>query len=1426
MLRLSKFYCQLIMAVLLSFQSFAQKGKILMPYTPPANTVPNDGSGVCGLDISLNSLRHDAPFIAREEQMNRQIMNYQQRGLNNDTLVVPVVFHIISQDPSAVPDWVLLNALKDLNDAFAKRGAYAAGNGADTKIRFCLSKKDPDGGSTTGITRTKSYFSTHLNPVTEDAKLKNLVQWDPARYINIWYVSSMDMEGFAEFICGKWTRTKVGGYATMPPGGGTLDGIVVTAFGNMLTHEMGHYLGLYHTFEGRNCFNNNCATDGDRVCDTPPDRSMGNSFSCSSPENSCGTDTLSNYSNGFFNVDVPDQISNFMDYGNDACHNEFTQGQADRMTAVINTQRSGLLQNECDNPCDQNIVTAFTRNNAYPLPGDSISFTNTSTGAASYQWLVNDMVVSTNIDFGYTFNTVGKYKVTLKAYNGLPCFASYTDYVIVNCGVVARFYTDKRTIASKIPVYPDALIFTNTSENASSWKWMMSNDKGMTEQVISTDKDLVYVFPSPANYTVRLIATNGKCTDTSNFFNIPVADPTQDGVAYMNTVNCYQQTKVRVTLFACNNGYATIPANTPISFYDGDPRQGNANKIGTTFYLPDSITGHCCGFLYTHILDVQRPGLDLLYMVFNDSGNTKPLALPNTSLIENNYANNIMVASNFRWRTAVLPPSAILEPGDTLQLVAQAGPGGVASYAWSPALNLSCTTCGNPYLVADSDRVKRMIATSQFGCVDTAYTNIKVPPADDFTIELNQVECAGADSLYVNFTIRNGFKRGTIPKGLVVSFYDGNPLSPASNILPATFSVPANVNAKQFTYSRLIKAMGTGKLYAVVNDSGTVHPLVLPNTPKLEKDYSNNIHSFDYVKFKVTAAPLTATLEPGDTLQLTAAASPGTVASYTWSSPKLLSCTVCQNTDLVADSNRIKMVIAVNRFGCRDSAFVDIKVPPANDYTVAINDMQCAAGDKLYINFTLYNSFKRGVIPKGITVAFYDGDPALATTHLLPPVYSVQDTAIAKQFTYSGFVKGIPSGSVYAVVNDSGKVVPVQLPNNIHLPEKDYTNNGAGYSYTPEIVQLQPMDTTVFRTSSFPVKINTTIYNPSSTQWFAGYGYTLSCNQCASPVVQVFDSTKVIMQTENKYGCLIKGTSVINIFPPDMTIRIIETNCYSNSTTLVKFTICMNNNYDSVYANIPVSFYDAVPGSGANLLSPVFYTRRIQPGNCYTYQHIIATPATGKLFAMVNDKGANYGTVPVKQYDETNYNNNVANADVIPFNISIQPADTSIARLGTVQLNSSVTGGVLSAWLWKQDPFLSCTNCLNPVVTPGYTKQYVLIAHNEYACTDTAYAVVKTFTGGLINIPSAFSPNRDGLNDIFYILAATGVSTVKEFAVFDRWGQKVFETGNISPNDPRYGWDGTNKGEEAAPGTYVYLVKIPGANGKDQVYKGTIILIR
>jgi PKD repeat protein len=81
------------------------------------------------------------------------------------------------------------------------------------------------------------------------------------------------------------------------------------------------------------------------------------------------------------------------------------------MNAVIQTQRSGLLQNACDKPCNENISASFQREKAYPLPGEMVSFTNASTGATTFQWQVDDVLAGNDAGFAYTFPAPGKYKV-------------------------------------------------------------------------------------------------------------------------------------------------------------------------------------------------------------------------------------------------------------------------------------------------------------------------------------------------------------------------------------------------------------------------------------------------------------------------------------------------------------------------------------------------------------------------------------------------------------------------------------------------------------------------------------------------------------------------------------------------------------------------------------------------------------------------------------------------------------------------------------------------------------------------------------------------------------------------------------------------------------------------------------------------------
>ena len=107
---------------------------------------------------------------------------------------------------------------------------------------------------------------------------------------------------------------------------------------------------------------------------------------------------------------------------------------------------------------------------------------------------------------------------------------------------------------------------------------------------------------------------------------------------------------------------------------------------------------------------------------------------------------------------------------------------------------------------------------------------------------------------------------------------------------------------------------------------------------------------------------------------------------------------------------------------------------------------------------------------------------------------------------------------------------------------------------------------------------------------------------------------------------------------------------------------------------MPVSFYDGNPLNGnAHLLQPTFYTQEKLPGACDTFLHVVNTPITGNLYAVVNDKGVNRSLTPDKAFEETNYLNDTASSDVIPFIATVNPVDTSISRNSSVQLDASVT---------------------------------------------------------------------------------------------------------------------------------------------------------
>ncbi|MCB2376464.1 T9SS type A sorting domain-containing protein [Hymenobacter sp. BT635] len=244
-------------------------------------------------------------------------------------VTVPVVVHVIhTGGANNISDAQINDAMRILNEDFSKRNADTSNviaafqaRYANVGFRFRLAKRDPSGNCTSGITRT---YSTLTN--IGDNQVKSLIVWDQSRYLNIWVCTSAN---------------GALAYATSPCWGGPNDGVVVkhdnlgsigTSLGTSkalrsLTHEVGHYFGLPHTWStalsGLPGLPAYCATD-DGIADTP--NTIGSLGGCNLAFSPC-TDA-----NG---QPILANVQNYMDYSD--CAAMFTTGQKTVMRASLQT---------------------------------------------------------------------------------------------------------------------------------------------------------------------------------------------------------------------------------------------------------------------------------------------------------------------------------------------------------------------------------------------------------------------------------------------------------------------------------------------------------------------------------------------------------------------------------------------------------------------------------------------------------------------------------------------------------------------------------------------------------------------------------------------------------------------------------------------------------------------------------------------------------------------------------------------------------------------------------------------------------------------------------------------------------------------------------------------------------------------------------
>jgi gliding motility-associated-like protein len=150
---------------------------------------------------------------------------------------------------------------------------------------------------------------------------------------------------------------------------------------------------------------------------------------------------------------------------------------------------------------------------------------------------------------------------------------------------------------------------------------------------------------------------------------------------------------------------------------------------------------------------------------------------------------------------------------------------------------------------------------------------------------------------------------------------------------------------------------------------------------------------------------------------------------------------------------------------------------------------------------------------------------------------------------------------------------------------------------------------------------------------------------------------------------------------------------------------------------------------------------------------------------------------------------------------------------------SSTDNAMQPSYAWTPAEGLSCSNCPNPLANPQTTTTYTLTLTDANGCssTDTVRVIVENKCGNVF-VPNAFSPDTDGNNEVLYVYG--NCITILEFMIFDRWGEKVFQT-----NDKTVGWDGKLKGVLMNENVFIYYLHATLKNGEEVTKKGNITLI-
>lgn len=770
--------------------------------------------------------------------------------------------------------------------------------------------------------------------------------------------------------------------------------------------------------------------------------------------------------------------------------------------------------------------------------------------------------------------------------------------------------------------------------------------------------------------------------------------------------------------------------------------------------------------------------------------------------------------------------------GSSVQLQAT----GAVSYIWTPATGLSCTNCPNPNANPTTTTVYTITGTDANGCKADGQVTVSVNALPAVSAG-NNVDICSADSAQLQ---ASGAATYTWSPATGLSCTNcANPkASPAATTVYTVTGTDANGCVNTSTVTVTVKPLptvsaGSDAAICVGNSvtlsaSGAATYIWSPATglsctnctspvasPAVTTTYvakgtaANGCSANDTVVVTVHPLPIVsaganAAICENDSLKLQATGA----TNYTWSPSTGLSCTTCPDPYAKPAITTTYTLIGTNANNCKDTAQVTITVKPLPVVAAIAARTIICSGDTTQLSAT------------GATGG-YTWSPAtgLNCTNCANPIAKPANT-----MTY--IVTGVENGctdTAHITVNTFAK------PNVSAGNDTGYCIGGSG-----------------------------TLHATGATNYAWSPANGLSCTNCANPAVNVGSTTTYTVTGTDDKGCVNTDNIVVTVNPlPNVSAGDDKEVCEGDSVQLLaqgaaSYVWSPANGLSCTTCPDPMATTTSkatfmVTGTDVNGCvnsDDITITQLDKRPVYFSADDSICVGESLELFA---EGGTEYLWTPADGISNNSGNYKVAPLVTTQYTVIVKQGicfadtgkitvhvfklpeidageDKTLSGSNEIRLEPRSTG--VMKYEWSPAESLSCTDCSNPRATPFVTTTYHVKATSAFGCVAEDDVTIKVTCGvNQIFIANTFTPNNDGVNDVFFP-QGKGLKVLSRFSVYNRWGELLFDVKDMPLNDPTYGWDGTYKSEPLKPDVFVYIIRAICEDGNPVELKGDISLIR